>query len=54
MEHMEKEGVITHSKLQLRAVIENRLNTTAPGKECLFHILSDTLVQRKLEATCKD
>lgn len=39
---MEEEGVIMYSRLQPRAIIENGLNTIAPGKECLFHILSES------------
>ena len=42
MEHMAKEDVVMHFGLQPRVVIENRLNNMAPGKECLFHILSDS------------
>ena len=44
LEHMEKEGVITHFRLQPRVVAENRLNTMAPGKECFFHILSHSWI----------
>lgn len=42
MEHIEKENVVMHFGLQPRAATENKLNTMAPGKECLFHILSDS------------
>lgn len=42
MDHMEKERVLTHFKVQLKTDIANRLNTMAPEKECLFCILNDS------------
>lgn len=41
MEHMEKEGVLTHFGVQPKTVTANRLNTVTPRKECLVCILND-------------
>lgn len=41
MEHMEKEGVLPHFRVQPKTAIANRLNIMTPGKEYLFCILSD-------------